>query len=95
MAIFLLAWACRRPEPLPEVAFEYVIHPHSGDGGVNYFNGLIEAADKKAAWKAIQSAFPGAARNLNEPATPEFVKKYEGIRKTPGIQIVKPRTPPA
>lgn len=89
MSKFFIAWASKKPEPLPEVPYEYLIHPHGGEGGVNYFNALVEAPDKKAAWRAVLGAFPGALRNLNEPATSEFQKRYEGLRKAAGMTVVK------
>lgn len=91
MSKFFIAWAAKKPEPLPEVHFEYLIHPHGGEGGVNYFNALVEADDRKAAWRTVLGAFPGALRNLNEPATADFQARFEGLRKAAGMTVVKPK----
>lgn len=91
MSKFFIAWAVKKPAPLPDVNFEYLIHPHGGEGGVSYFNALIEAPDKKAAWRAVLGAFPGALRNLNEPATAEFQARFDGLRKAAGMSVVKPK----
>lgn len=89
MSAYYVAWCVQAPQPFPKTAFEYLVHPNSGDGGIRYFNALLEAPDERSAWELVSRWFPGAARNLLEKATDKSRQRYAATRGMPGVQVVK------
>jgi hypothetical protein len=89
MSRFYVAWSFKPSPQPPEVSFEYLIHPGTGEGGVIYCNAIVEATDKEAAWSQVCAVFAGAARQRVEVADDEFQTEYATTKRTSGVKTIK------
>ncbi|MCZ7643949.1 MAG: hypothetical protein M5U26_01480 [Planctomycetota bacterium] len=91
MKSIYFAWSFKPAEDMPNAPFEYLLHPHPGDGGIRYCNAILECADVKSGWNTILASFPGAVRNLGERADGYYQKVYATTKTLCGVRTIRPK----